>query len=364
MAMEPVESVGAAATRRPRSWRELVHAGILRLPVEAPGQALLRRVLFAIGVILMVAGVQWVFRDGLRDAANPDRPLDFADVLYFTVVSLMTVGYGDIAPATTGARLFNVLVLSPVRIILLILFIGTAYELALLRLGLLEGYRMRHLTERLVGHVIICGYGVKGRTIAAELMAHGHRTDQIVVIDADETAVAAASEAGHLAFRGDASAEAMLRAARIERAAYVLAAPDRDDACVLICLTVRSLAANVHLVAAAREEENVKLLYRAGADLVIAPSVSGGRLMAAAVRQQAVPRFLEDLLSFGQGLDMAEHVVQPDEAGRLVSELPDLRDALVMGVLRDQERCPYSRLADWPLAAGDIIVYLRSNPTA
>ena len=70
----------------------------------------------------------------------------------------------------------------------------------------------------------------------------------------------------------------------------MLVAPNRDDAAVLICLTVRSLTPDVHLVAAAREEENIKLLYGAGANLVVAPSVSGGRLMGAAVRQQAVPR--------------------------------------------------------------------------
>jgi voltage-gated potassium channel len=114
----------------------------------------------------------------------------------------------------------------------------------------------------------------------------------------------------------------------------------------------------VHLVAAAREEENIKLLYGAGADLVVAPSVSGGRLMGAAVRQHAVPQFLEDLLSFGEGLAMAERIVQPDEAGRLVSELPDLTGALVLGAARGRERCPFHQLPCFRLRAGDVIVYL------
>ena len=92
-----------------------------------------------------------------------------------------------------------------------------------------------------------------------------------------------------------------MRAAAVERAGHVLAAPDRDDACVLICLTVRTLAPHVRLIASAREEENIKLLYKAGADVVVAPSVSGGRLMAAAVRQRAVVGFLEDLLAFHLG---------------------------------------------------------------
>ena len=121
---------------------------------------------------------------------------------------------------------------------------------------------------------------------------------------------------------------------------------------MLICLTVRSLAPEVRLVAAAREEENVKLLYGAGADLVVAPSVSGGRLMAAAVRQQAVPHFLEDLLSFGQGLDVAERVVRPEEAGRTVAELPDLRGALVLGVVRGARALPLLAAGRLAAAAG------------
>jgi voltage-gated potassium channel len=133
---------------------------------------------------------------------------------------------------------------------------------------------------------------------------------------------------------------------------------------VLICLTVRSMAPDVHIVAAAREEENIKLIYGAGATLVIAPSVSGGRLIASAVRQHAVPRFLEDLLEFGQGLTVAEHVVQPQEAGLLASELPELRDDVVLGMMRGMHRYPFHQLGEERLRAGDVVVYLSHDPEA
>ncbi len=84
--------------------------------------------------------------------------------------------------------------------------------------------------------------------------------------------------------------------------------------------------------------------------------------MAATVRQHAVPRFLEDLLSFGQGVDTAERVVQPDEAGLYVSDLPDLKHTLVLGIARGEERCPFYRLADFPLQPGDVVVYLTGDP--
>jgi voltage-gated potassium channel len=192
----------------------------------------------------------------------------------------------------------------------------------------------------------------------AELLAHGHERANIVVIDPDEAAVEEATTQGVVALRGDASAETLLGAAAVEKAAHVLAAPDRDDACVLICLTVRSLAPSVCLVASAREEENIKLLYRAGANLVVAPSVSGGRLMAAAVRQKAVPQFLEHLLAFGQGVDAAERFVQPSEAGMTVAELQDLQDKLILGVARGDERYAFHQLGQFRLQPGDVVVYL------
>jgi voltage-gated potassium channel len=336
--------------------RNVLSVGILRLPEPSPLPGLFQRIAWACGIILVVAVFLWFDRDGLRDNAHPDRPMGFSDVLYFTVVSLTTVGYGDITPVTETARLINAILLTPVRVFLWALFLGTAYELTVQRYR--ERVQMDQLRQRLKNHVIICGYGVKGRAIVAELLAHGHKPENIVIIEPSETEAHEAAAQGLVALTGDASAEAILQAAAIEKASHILAAPNRDDVCVLICLTVRAVAPKIRLIASAREEENVKLLYRAGADLVIAPSVSGGRLMAAAVRQVAVPEFLEDILHFGHGVDAAERTVRPEEAGKLVSELSGLAGALVLGVKRGETRCPFHVLKQFRLQAGDVIVYL------
>lgn len=341
--------------------RDLPHLGPLRLPEEAPLPALLRRIALAVGLIALVTLVHWVGRDGIRDHANSGEPLGLIDVIYFTAVSLTTLGYGDISPVTREARLLNAVLLTPIRVFLWVLFLGTAYEMTLLRMRFREERHMRELHDRLKDHVIVCGYGSKGRAIVAELIDHGHEPGDIVIIDEDEDAVARAARKGFVALRGDASSEALLRAAAIEKAAYLLAAPNRDDACVLICLTARSLAPGIHLVASAREEENIKLLYGAGADLVVAPSVSGGRLMASAVRQHAVPYFLEDLLAFGEGIAAAERVVTPAERGMPVSELPDLKGTLVLGVARQGKRYPFHRLSGFCVEPGDIVVYLAGS---
>ncbi len=84
--------------------------------------------------------------------------------------------------------------------------------------------------------------------------------------------------------------------------------------------------------------------------------------MASVVKQHAVPHFLEDLLSFGEGLAMQERVVHPDEAGSTAFDLPDLRGSLILGVARGTERCPFHRLRDFPLRVGDVVVFLTGDP--
>ena len=291
--------------------------GILQLPDRSPISGLIQRALLAIGLIMAVAVMLWFNREGLRDNSHPDRPLGFVDVFYFTVITLTTVGYGDIIPVTDAARLVNAILLTPIRIFLWGLFLGTAYELVMKQYR--ERLEMDKLRKRLQNHTIVCGYGVKGRAIVAELLAHGLKPEEIVIIDPDEESAQEGAAHDLVALRGDASAETILRAAGVERAGHVLVAPSRDDACVLICLTVRTLAPKTRLIASAREEENIKLLYKAGADVVVSPSLSGGRLMAAAVRQRAVTSFLEDLLEFGEGVDAGERVVTAAEAGKRVA---------------------------------------------
>ncbi|HEX8833753.1 MAG TPA: potassium channel family protein [Abditibacteriaceae bacterium] len=332
---------------------------VLRLPEKSPLPGLFRRIGAAVGAIVIVSIMLYFGRDGLRDNMHPDREMGFVDVLYFTIISLTTVGYGDIVPVTPGARFFNSVFLTPVRIFVWVTFLGTTYEIFVQRFR--EGRLMAQLREKLKNHTVVCGFGVKGQAIVDELLAHGHPREQIVVIEPDELAVQNAASLGYVALKGDASSEQMLRAANIEDADHILVAPHRDDECVLICLTARQLNEKVRIIASVREEENIKLLYRAGADVVVAPSVAGGRMMSAAVRQKAVVPFLQDLLVFGQGLDAVECTVLPNEVGQSPCSLERLRDTLILGVQRGEQAFRFHQLRELHLQEGDVIVYLTSE---
>ena len=333
---------------------------VLRLPEASPVPGLVRRLGLILALIILATAILWVTRDGLTDNTHPDKPLTFMDVLYFAIVSLTTVGYGDIVPVTPLARFINAILLTPVRVFLWALFLGTTYELTV------QQYRERKLMiklqERLKNHAIICGFGVKGRTIAAELLAHGLKPDQIVVIEPEEDALSQATKLGLIGLKGDASSEEILRAAAVEKASQVLVALDFDDICVLICLTVRHLAPKVRLVTSVREEENIKLLKAAGADVIVSPSITGGRLMSAAVSAPAVTDFMQDMLSFGQGVDAVQHVITPEQEGQVVKELQGKAGYFILGVARGEQRWPFACVGDLRLKKGDVIVYLMAPP--
>ena len=167
------------------------------------------------------------------------------------------------------------------------------------------------------GHTIICGFGVKGIAAAETVVAHGTEPGAMVVIDAREGAVEDAHRRGFAGIVGDASASSVLHAAGVGRAAAVVVAPDRDDTAVLITLTARELNREATIVAAVRDSDNAHLLEQGGADSVIVSSGAAGRLLGQAVRSPRIVRVLEDLLNVGEGLDVVEREVAPEEVGPL-----------------------------------------------
>ena len=183
----------------------------------------------SVTLFLIVIAVFWFDRDGLRDHA--DGSISFTDVVYFTMVSVTTVGYGDIVPVTRQARLVDAMLVTPIRLFIWLIFIGTAYQLVLQRL--IEEFRMRRLQARLQDHVVLVGYGHSGRCAAAELVARGFDQGRILIVDLDHVRLEHAAEQGYVGILGDASREETLRAAMLPSAHALLICTDRDDTNVL-----------------------------------------------------------------------------------------------------------------------------------
>lgn len=305
----------------------------LRLPKAArgPGASLARRLVIALGLVVFVAGVAYADRNGYRDAAG--GTVGILDAFYYATVSITTTGYGDIIPVTDRSRLLTTLLVTPARILFLILLVGTTLEV--LAETSRAAVREKIWRKKLRDHVIVCGYGTKGRSAIEVLQAHGRKPADFLVIDAAPDRVEEASRNGFATLHGDASRASVLEAASIRAASVVIVASDRDDTAVLITLTAREHNPGAAIIAAVREQENRHLLLQSGANSVITSSEAAGRLLGFAAFSPDVVEILEDMLSVGTGLDVVERAVENGDVGRSLAELP--ATAPVLAVARDGE---------------------------
>jgi voltage-gated potassium channel len=327
--------------------------GKLYTPVRLPGVA---NLLVRLGVILsLLASTVLVLylERGLVDSKTGEHP-GFVDCIYFAMVTITTVGYGDIVPVSIQARLIDAFLLTPVRLIFIFTFLGTAYQLAIKRFQ--EEYRMKRAVDKLNDHVIVCGYGATGRAAVQELLLQGWHPDQIVVLDQDEETLEEAAQAGVVAVAGDASRESILKSVAIDRAAHLIICPGRDDTAVLIALTAHDLNPRAKLVATCRQEENARLLKRSSADTIVSPAMAGGNLMAAATRRAHLVETMHEILSVGGVMQLDEREIETTEAGKHPSQLKG------MAVIRVYRGDRHFNVADLPaLQEGDTIVFVTTS---
>jgi voltage-gated potassium channel len=289
-------------------------------PGNVPLLQVSRRLLLALLVFALTVVLVYVQRRGYHDAAG--GTLSFLDALYYATVTLSTTGYGDIVPYSDGARLTNTFLVTPLRIIFLIILVGTTLEVLAERTK--EQFRISRWRRTVRDHVVIVGFGTKGRSAALTLLGRGVSKDRIVVVDHNHKAAQAATESGYVAIVGDATRSEVLYRAAVEHARQIVVSAERDDTAVLVTLTARQLNASAHLVASVREDENAPLLRQSGADSVITSSGAAGRLLGLSVLSPSVGRVMDDLITYGSGLDLIERPVTPAEAGLTPRQVGDL----------------------------------------
>jgi voltage-gated potassium channel len=308
--------------------------------------------LLAALVLLVTVLVVYLDRGGYRDST--DGRVSLLDALYYSTVTLSTTGYGDIIPATNAARLVNVLVITPLRVLFLIILVGTTLEVLTERTR--EQWQLSKWRRKVQAHTIVVGYGTKGRSAARALMADGADPAQIVVIDPDAQQVEEANARGLTGVVGDATRREVLEAAQVAEAARVIVAAQRDDTAVLVTLTVRQLNPTAPIIVAVREAENAPLLTQSGATSVVVSSEAAGRLLGVSAVSPATGVLFEDLLVPNKDLEMAERDVLASEVDRPARESAEL----VVAVLRGGALHRFGTAAAEMLEAGDRVVVVRS----
>lgn len=301
-------------------------------------------------LLATVIAIFWFDRDGLKDQI--DGTVSFPDILYFTMITITTVGYGDIVPVSHTARLYDAFLVTPIRVFIWFIFLGTAYEFVVQKI--VEDFRMSRLQKTLNGHVVLCGYGQSNAVTAREIMSKGHPHERIVAIDQSEERVRQAADAGFIGLRGDATSEVLLSMACVQTAKAVVVSTGRDDTTILVLLTVRHLS-KAKIVASINEDENIKLARLSGADLVVSPPKISGYLLADAVDTQHTTPFLCDLMSAAGKVELHERLASTAEVGKTMA---DIAGGVVVQVHSQGRDIPCSERHRYIIQPGDTLLLI------
>lgn len=313
------------------------------------------RLAAALFLVLLVVLIHWSDREGLVD--HHDGKVSLLDVFYFTMISITTTGFGDIAPISDRSRMIEAVIVTPIRFAVIFIFVGTAYNF-IIRRGW-EKWRMNRIQQQLSGHIVVLGFGVSGSQAVSELIERGTDPACIVVLDSSEERLAEAASQGCNILQGDASRDETLNAVRIAQARAVLVSAGRDDTSILIVLTVRHLAPTVPISVVVRAEDNELLARQAGASNVINPVRFTGLLLAGSAEGSHIADYMADLASIAGEVQLVERAVRSDEIGRSLSQLASGGQGL--RVYRGNDEIGFWEEAAKKLREGDVIVEIVPN---
>ena len=287
------------------------------------------------------------------------EPLTLLDSLYLTVMTMATVGYGDVHPLSRGGRGFAI-VFMLVSVAVVGFLLSTAIQ-ALVQSEIVAAYGQRRRyreISKLRNHFIICGAGRVGARIIRELQ---RREEPFIVVERDQQQVANLIEEDVLVLVRDATLEETLRDAGVEHArALATCLPDDADN-VYVVLTARGLNDDLHIVARAIEAQAEPKLIRAGANRVISPVIIGSQRMVQALTKPAVADFIDSIAAEDLDLDFEEVVVAPHSSyvghklkfTNIRSEL----DVVIVAVRRSSNsEMIFNPSGDSQIEAGDMLI--------
>lgn len=275
------------------------------------------RIGLALALVFLVVLIHWFDRGGLADSV--DGEVSFLDVVYFTMVSITTTGFGDIAPVTERARMVEAIIVTPIRFAVFFIFVGTAYNFIIKRSW--EKWRMERIQENLAEHIVVLGFGISGSESVHELVERGVNPRNIVVVDPSEERLIEAEKLGCNVMAADATRDSTLEAVKIRKADRVLVSAGRDDTSILIVLTVRALVPDVPISVVVRADDNESLARQAGANTVINPVRFTGLLLAGSARGAHIADYLADLASVSGRVQLVEREVTDEECGSAIADL-------------------------------------------
>lgn len=290
----------------------------------------------------------------------------FIDALYMTVITIATIGYGEIIDLShsPGGRVFTMLVsIAGIGMLTYLLSTVTAF---VVEGELNRGFKRRRMEKHishLTDHYIVCGSDAAAGHVVRELRAT-QRNLVVVTYNREELERCFAEEDPPLYILGDATHDVTLMRAGIQRARGLFAVAHDDNLNVMILLTAKPLNPATRLVAHCADLENANKMRRVGADAVVSMEQIGGMRMASEMLRPTVVSFLDIMLRDKNNNLRIEEVPLPGVwEGRTVGELPleNHESLLLLAVKQESEGWHYNPKHDFVLPPRPILVFL-CNP--
>jgi voltage-gated potassium channel len=293
-------------------------------------------------------------------ALNPGYTL--IDALYMTVITLTTVGFREVQPPNDATRVWTMVVaMGGVGLIFGSVGIVAEYIVEEATSGRREAKRMANAVSKLRDHYILCGFGRVGATVARELLNSGRK---VVVIDVLPESLGRARREGFLEVEGDATEEATLRAAGIERARGLITTIDSDAHNVYVILSARAMNPGLFVVARANTADAETRLIQAGASRVVSPYTMAGHRLAELATRPLVVDFIDAALSHGE-LSFSMEEVEVGPSGPLTgTTVGALRETgvFVLAIVTGSRKYEANPRAGRVLQAGETLIVSGSAP--
>jgi len=234
----------------------------------------------------------------------------FVDALYMTVITVTTVGFGELRPFSSEEKIFTIfLILTSITIFG---YAVSSFSEYLVSGRLFEHFKHKKVEkqiQQLIGHTIVCGYGRNGKQAILKLKNYNQK---FVVVEKDKEKIDELDALGVLNIQGDATLDETLIRAGIEKAANLITALPSDANNLFVVLTVSQLNKNCKVISRASNESSYSKLKIAGADNVIMPDKLGGDHMASLVVTPDVIEFVDRLTIEGETTANLEEVAVDD----------------------------------------------------
>jgi len=287
--------------------------------------------------------------------------MSFLDALYMAVITVTTVGFGEVRPLDAPGRVFTIiLVLFGVGAFTYCATTVANYLIAGEIKGFLTRRKMEQQIRQLDNHFIVCGYGRMGTEVAREFR---RQSQPLVVIEQDRAAADRAVQAGHLTLHGDAQNDEVLRTAGVQRARGLVAVLDTDAANLMVTLSARTLSEKLFIVSRVNSEASESKLIAAGANRVLFPHGLGGRRIAQMALRPNVVEFLEVVMHDEElelWLEELPVGIESPLDGRAIGSA-NIRGATGANIVALRQRTGKLTVAPLPetvVQAGDILIAL------